>query len=186
MTGADRRPWWQLKRWGLAALAIAIVIGAVPILRPLISQQWTEAHPVTAGASGSVVYEGATIRVVGSSIREDVPPSFDGADPSPAPTGTQVLELTLGFSASPPASDRLAGCELTVVDSRGRRFDVDGTGVFGVSQFSLCTPADDDVDATEPYSATSYFLLPRGTIAVAVEVRIGVTDRLARLPLTAP
>lgn len=186
MSGENRRPWWRLNRWGLLGLAIALVVGGVPMLRPLIAQQWDEHHPVAAGPSGEVVYRGATIRVVGSSIRADVPPSFAGGDPSPAPAGTEVLALTLGFAVSPPATDQLAGCELTVVDTRGRRFDTDGTGVIKASQYALCTPADADADRTKPYSTTSYFLLPRGAKPASVEVRIGVTDRLARLPLESP
>jgi hypothetical protein len=186
MSRADRRPWWRLNRWGLLGLAIALVVGGVPMLQPLIAQQWDEHHPVAAGPSGAVVYRGTTIRVVGSAIRADVPPSFAGGDPSPAPAGTAVLALTLGFAVSAAASDQLAGCELTVVDTRGRRFDTDGTGVMKASQYALCTPADDDTDLTKPYSTTSYFLLPRGTEPASVEVRIGLTDRLARLPLTSP
>jgi hypothetical protein len=186
MTATAPRPWWRLNRWGIAALAVVVVIGAVPVLRPLIQQQWKQAHPVSAGAAGSVVYQGATIRVVGSSIRDGVPPSFAGGDPSPAPTGTEILALTLGFSAAAPASESLAGCKLTVLDSTGRRFDADGTGVIGVSQFGLCTPSDSTTDTSKPYSATSYFLLPSGTEPTSVEVQIGVTDRSARLSLSSP
>lgn len=183
---AERAPWWQLNRWGIVLLAVALVVGAVPVLRPLIVQQWTRAHPVSADSTGSVDYQGATIRVVGSSIRASIPPSFEGGDPTPAPASTEILTLTLGFEVGAPASDRLAGCRLTVLDTTGHRFDADETGVLGVSQFALYTPADSETDATRPYSATSYFLLPGGAKPASVEVRIGLTDLSARLPLSIP
>jgi len=136
---AGRKGWWRENRWWLPGLPLAAVAMAVASGYQLEDYWWDKGlhHESAAADQGRAVtvtqdytdYLGTTsrtyeVRLTGLDETDEVTTElFEG--PRPPGEGQQALVAHLEWAAEPDQA--LRACEMALVDSDGRRYDIVGT-----------------------------------------------------------
>lgn len=128
--------WWRRNRWGLAALPLALVLAVAGNAARVGPMWWDLAPHVARGpgadglaqvrspmpAWGGTVVD-ARLGLVGVQRTTTVTDRSGRAVDARVPAGTVLWRVTLRVEAEPAVP--LVGCELALVDARGRSFSLD-------------------------------------------------------------
>jgi hypothetical protein len=147
--------WWRSNRWGLALLPVALVTAAVASSSRVQDYWWDKgfhdaqragsdgvAHLDQAvGPPGSLYRVDTRVRLVGAERTTSVPGRVTGETTTATlPRGGALWRLRLHFDAAP--SVVMTGCQVALVDHRGRRFESnrDDVRTDGTLPLQLCAP----------------------------------------------
>ena len=181
--------WWRRNLWGLIALLPVLALALGPSVKDALdTYNRVDAHEaVLPGADGWVSYADVRWRLVGFEPATDLKTSDD--QPFQPPANTKVWRATITVDAGDKwATDKyvVAGCNLGLEDSEGRRFTANPTELSGSAagrRVATCSPEDDDTPT--PWEVEIYFVLPESAQPAAVRIlRATELPRYARFPVS--
>ena len=174
------RGWWRRNLWGLLALP-PLVAGVIAVNADLLIERNLNQQPrqaIEAPVGETVAYGAASVRLV--SLTEAEPTVGLVGREGTLPTGLTIWQTV--FDVDPDtAESSIEGCELRIEDAQGRLYgnypnELDGSDKGALSGLlddrigDLDTPEPDEAD---PFTSTSYFVLPTGDDPTAVRVICG-------------
>jgi len=167
---ARPRGWWRRNLWALLALPV-LLLGLPGMNYGLLYERnvtLMPREPIPGTIGHPVQYADARLRLVSVEQVEPTPEVVGRTHTLPA--GLVIWRSVMAVEAPPESNIILAEIELE--DAAGRRYSNSPSELHGFDTFRLTGLSPDSVDnpRPNPYTSTSYFVLPEGTQPVALRI----------------
>ena len=175
--------WWKRNRAWLIALPLVLALLVLATSSRYFGNWRHQAYRerVVEAAPGKAVKvdlslgdgrERFTVKLDGIEERDTVPAGW--GDPEPLPKGLTGWVVTLDFSDA--VQDDIASCNVILVDEEGTRYGEESSDPW--DQFSLCAPADDELDEeATSWTATPFVVAPEGVEVTEVWLSYDLTRK---------
>lgn len=167
---ARPRGWWRRNLWGLLALPV-LLLGLPGLNAGLLYERnvtLMPREPIPGTIGHPVQYADAQLRLVSL---EQVEPTVEivGRGHTLGP-GLAIWRSVMAVEAHPEST--ISSAQIELEDAEGRRYRNAPSELHGLNSFSIIGLAPDTLDKPRPnpYTSTSYFVLPEGIRPVALRI----------------